>query len=1011
MTTDLTEQGLERLICTAMAGHPCDPPAADTGSEAAAGVGGAGWLSGSWRDYDREYCVDIAQLAAFLRATQPEIAESLALDKDGPTRRRFLARLQGEISKRGIIEVLRQGIRRGAHSLELFYGTPSPGNRQAGERFAQNRFSVTRQLRYSRDETQRALDIALFINGLPVITFELKNNLTKQTVDDAVEQYRRDRNPREKLFELGRCIAHFALDESEARFCTHLRGKESWFLPFDRGWNDGAGNPPNPNGLKTDYLWREVLTPESLTDILENYAQIVEVRDEKTGRRRRTQVWPRYHQLDVVRRLLADAVDYGAGRRYLVQHSAGSGKSNSIAWLAHQLIGLGRDGTTIFDSVIVVTDRRILDRQINDTIRQYAQIGATVGHADRSGDLRRFIETGKKIVISTAQKFPFILDEIGNEQRGRRFAIVIDEAHSSQGGSTSAAMAQALSEAGAEGQDETFEDRINRLMGSRKLLPNASYFAFTATPKNRTLEIFGEPDPQPDGTVKHRAFHGYTMKQAIQEGFILDVLAHYTPVTSYYRLARTIEDDPEFDAKKAQGKLRRFVEGHDHAIRLKAEIMVDHFHDRVLAQRKIGGEARAMVVTNGIERAIQYFHAIRDYLAERKSRYRAIVAFSGEHEFGGNKVSEASLNGFPSRAIAERFQEDPYRFLICADKFQTGYDEPLLHTMYVDKTLSGIQAVQTLSRLNRAHPKKHDVFVLDFLNDVETIRSAFADFYRATVLADETDPDRLHDLQADLDGAQVYAPGQVEDFARLYLDGAGRERLDPILDACVAVYKDDLGEDEQVDFKGKAKGFIRTYSFLSCILPWTDPAWEIRSIFLNFLIPKLPAPRDEDLSRGILDAIDMESYRVEKHAMRQIGLPDEDAEIEPVPTSAGGHRPDPELDQLSHIIDQFNDLFGGIEWEDADRVAQLITGTIPERVGADTAYRNARQNSDAENARIEHEKALLRVMTSMMKDDNQLFKQFMDNDGFKRWMTDTVFELTSEQVTAVSGAGSPTHPA
>ncbi|MCY4238617.1 MAG: type I restriction endonuclease subunit R, partial [Rhodospirillaceae bacterium] len=987
------------LICTALAGHPCDPPAADGVGERAAG--GAGWLGGSWRDYDRDYCVDIAQLTTFLRATQPEIAESLALDEDGPVRRKLLARLQGEIAKRGTVEVLRHGIRHGAHSLELFYGTPSPGNRQAAERFAQNRFSVTRQLRYSRDEAQRALDIALFINGLPVITFELKNNLTKQTVDDAVEQYRKDRNPRETLFELGRCAAHFAVDEAEARFCTHLRGKESWFLPFDRGWHDGAGNPPNPDGLKTDYLWREVLTRESLTDMLENYAQIVEIRDEKTGRKKREQVWPRYHQLDAVRRLLADAAEHGAGRRYLVQHSAGSGKSNSIAWLAHQLIGLGRDGAAVFDSVIVVTDRRILDRQINNTIRQYAQIGATVGHAERSGDLRRFIESGRKIVISTVQKFPFILDEIGNEQRGRRFAIIIDEAHSSQGGRTSAAMAQALSEAGAEEPHETFEDRINRLMESRKLLPNASYFAFTATPKNRTLEIFGEPDPQPDGTIKHRAFHGYTMKQAIQEGFILDVLAHYTPVTSYYRLASTIEDDPEFDTKKAQRKLRRFVEGHDHAIRLKAEIMVDHFHDRVLAQHKIGGEARAMVVTNGIKRAIQYFHAIDGYLKERKSRYRAVVAFSGEHEFGGDKVSEASLNGFPSRMIAERFREDPYRFLICADKFQTGYDEPLLHSMYVDKTLAGIQAVQTLSRLNRAHPKKHDVFVLDFLNDVETIRSAFADFYRATVLADETDPDRLHDLQADLDSAQVYAPDRVEDFARLYLDGAGRERLDPILDTCVAVYKDNLDEDAQVDFKRKAKGFVRTYSFLSCILPWTDQAWEMRSIFLNFLIPKLPAPRDEDLSRGILDAIDMESYRVEKQAMQRIGLPDEDAEIEPVPMSAGGRQPDPELDRLSHIIDQFNDLFGGIEWEDRDRATQLITEGIPERVSVDQAYRNARQNSDTENARIEHDKALKRVMTSMMKDDNQLFKQFMDNDGFRRWMTDTVFKLTAaEQVTA-----------
>ncbi len=998
MTADTSEQGLERLICTALTGHPCDPPAAASSSEPPVGYGGVGWSGGNWLDYDREYCVDLAQLAAFLRATQPEAAEGLALHEDGPTRRKFLARLQGEVSKRGTIDVLRKGVGHGAHSLALFYGTPSPGNERARERFEQNRFTVTRQLRYSRDERQRALDIVLFINGLPVITFELKNNLTKQTADDAVEQYRKDRNPRERLFELGRCVAHFAVDEAEARFCTHLEGKASWFLPFDRGWNDGAGNPPNPSGIKTGYLWREVLARESLTDVLENYAQLVEFRDEKSGRKRRTQIWPRYHQLDLVRRLLADAAGSGAGQRYLVQHSAGSGKSNSIAWLAHQLIGLARDGAPIFDSIIVVTDRRILDRQINDTIRQYTRVGATVGHAGRSGDLRRFIESGKKIIISTVQKFPFILDEIGNQQRGRRFAIVIDEAHSSQGGRTSAAMAQALSEAGAERENETFEDQINRLMESRKLLPNASYFAFTATPKNKTLEIFGEPDPQPDGAVKHRAFHSYTMKQAIQEGFILDVLAHYTPVTSYYKLAKTVEEDPEFDARKAQKKLRRFVEGHDHAIRLKAEIMVDHFHEQVLARNKLGGEARAMVVTNGVERAIQYFHAIREYLEERKSPYRAIVAFSGEHEFAGAKASETSLNGFPENQTANRFQEDPYRFLVCADKFQTGYDEPLLHTMYVDKTLSGIQAVQTLSRLNRAHPKKHDVFVLDFLNDAGTIRDAFADFYRATILSDETDPNRLHDLQADLDGARVYSPNQVEDFARRYLGGAERDQLDPVLDECVAVYLRELDEDGQVDFKGKAKGFVRTYGFLSCVLPYTNAAWEMRSIFLNFLIPKLPSPKEDDLSKGILNAIDMDSYRVEKQAVQKVILPDEDTEIEPVPASAGGHRADPDLDRLSNIIRKFNDLFGGIQWEDADRVAQLITETIPARVAADTAYRNARRNSDTDNARIEHDRALLRVMTSMMKDDNQLFKQFMDNDGFKRWMTDTVFDLTSDHV-------------
>ncbi len=997
MTTDTSERGLERLICTALAGHPCEPPTTGTVAEPPAGYGGVGWSGGNFHDYDRAYCVDLVQLRAFLRTTQPKAADSLGLSEDGPTRRKFLARLQGEIAKRGTIDVLRHGIDHGPHHLDLFYGTPSPGNEKARERFEQNRFTVTRQLRYSRDETQRALDLGLFINGLPVFTFEIKNSLTKQTVDDAVWQYKKDRNPREKLFAFGRCVAHFAVDESEVRFCTHLQGKSSWFLPFNRGWNDGAGNPPNPNGLKADYLWRAVLTRASLTNILENYAQVVESKDEKTGKKKKTQVWPRYHQLDVVRRLLEDAGTRGVGQRYLIQHSAGSGKSNSIAWLAHQLIGLAKDDSPVFDSIIVVTDRRILDEQIRDTIKQYAQVGATLGHAEHSGDLRRFIESGKKIIISTVQKFPFILDEIGDEQRGRRFAIIIDEAHSSQGGRTSAAVAQALSQAGEEGEEETYEDQINRLMESRKLLPNASYFAFTATPKNKTLEIFGTPDPQADGTVKHHAFHTYSMKQAIQEGFILDVLAHYTPVNSYYKLAKIVEDDPQFDTKKAQQKLRRFVESHDHAIRLKAEIMVDHFHEQVLAQNKIGGAARAMVVTNGIERAIQYFHAIRDYLQERKSYYRAIVAFSGEPEFNGAKVSEAALNGFPSAKIAEKIQEDPYRFLVCADKFQTGYDEPLLHTMYVDKTLAGVKAVQTLSRLNRAHPKKHDVFVLDFLNKTEIIRDSFASFYRATILADETDPNKLHDLQADLDGAQVYAPEQIDDFVSRYLGGAERDRLDPILDQCVAVYRHDLDEDGQVAFKGKAKGFVRTYAFLSSILPYTNPAWEKRSIFLNFLVSKLPSPREEDLSKGILDAIDMDSYRAEKRAMQQIVLPDEDAEIEPVPTTGGGHVPGPELDRLSNILRAFNDLFGDIDWDDADRVRQLITETIPARVAEDTAFKNAQHNSDRENARIEHDKALLRVMTSVMKDDTELFKQFMDNQSFKRWLTDTVFGLASEQ--------------
>ena len=991
--TDTSERGLEDRICGMLTGRGDKQSAGDVGERPAAYA--AGWRYGDREDYDREHCVDLAQLTAFLMATQPKIADALSLESDNPTRRRFLARLKSEVGRRGIVDAFRKGVKHGPHDITLFYGAPSPGNRRAAEFYEQNRFSVTRQSSYSNANKRLALDLALFINGLPVATFELKNSLTKQTVADAVEQYKRDRDPREELFRIGRCLAHFAVDEHEVMFCTHLRGKSSWFLPFNKGWTDGAGNPPNPNGLKTDYLWQEVLTRQSLTDIIENYALLVESAHAKTGRKTRTQIWPRYHQLDVVRKLLADAGKNGAGQRYLIQHSAGSGKSNSIAWLAHRLIGLEKGGETVFDSMIVVTDRILLDRQINDTIRQFAQVGATVGHAERSGDLRRFIDEGKKIIISTVQKFPFILDEIGTDHRGSRFAIIIDEAHSSQGGRTSSAMAQALGDHDAGDDDDTFEDRINRIIEQRRLLTNASYFAFTATPKNKTLELFGTPSPQPDGTVKHRSFHNYAMKQAIEEGFILDVLGNYTPVTSYYHLAKTIADDPEFDTKKAKKKLIHYVETHSHAIRLKAEIIVDHFHEQVLAPRKIGGQARAMVVTGGIQMAIEYYHAIRDYLNERNSPHKAIVAFSGEVDYGGERVSEASLNGFPKSQIANKIQEDPYRLLVCADKFQTGYDEPLLHVMYVDKVLSGIKAVQTLSRLNRAHPDKRDTFVLDFHNDADEIKEAFADYYRTTILADETDPNKLHDLKAALDGRQVYSDEQVHNLVESYLNGDDRGAFDPILDACVAIYRSELDEDGQVEFKGNAKAFVRAYTFLAQVLPYENVAWEKLSIFLNFLVPKLPTPVTEDMSLGIEGAIDMDSYRAEKQATMHILLSDEDAEIEPMPTGGGGHKPDPEMDRLSNILRSFNDLFGDIPWTNEDRIRRMITEDVPRIVGADSAYRNAREHSDDQNTRIEHDKALEKAIMALLTDDTELYKQYSQNEAFKRWLENSVFELTN----------------
>jgi len=993
MSSDISEKGLENIIITAMTGKPWpEGTTANMVAETPAPFGGTGWVNGDSRDYDRDWCVDLKQLKSFLYATQPKIAQALDLENDSPTRRAFLSRLNSEIGKKGVIEIIRNGLKHGAHDITLFYGTPSPGNEKAKELNKQNIFSVTRQLKYSKDETMRALDLGIFINGLPIATFELKNSLTKQTVVDAVEQYKRDRDPREPLFAFGRCVVHFAVDDVEVRFCTELLGKASWFLPFNKGFNDGAGNPANPNGLKTEYLWKEILTPKSLTNILENYAQVVEEVNPKTGKKKRKQIFPRYHQIDAVRKILSDVSDSDVGKRYLIQHSAGSGKSNSIAWLAHQLISIKDDDKDKFNSIIVVTDRRVLDKQIRDTIKQFAQVSSTVGHAEKSGDLRKFIQEGKKIIISTVQKFPFILQEIGDEHRDRKFAIIIDEAHSSQGGKVAAAMNKALTDDMGEDPEDVINDALEKRMQSRKILNNACYFAFTATPKSKTLEIFGMPVPAAEGKISHAPFHSYTMKQAIQEGFILDVLKSYTPVTSYYKLIKSVEGDPEFDKKRAKKKLHKYVESHDHAIRLKAEIMVDHFHEQVISLQKIGGEARAMVVCSGIERAIQYFYAIKEYLKERKSPYKAIVAFSGEFDFEGNKVTEAKLNGFSSSDIVDKIQEEPYRFLVCADKFQTGYDEPLLHTMYVDKMLTGIKAVQALSRLNRAHPKKRDTFVLDFMNTADDIQAGFKDYYRTTILSEETDPNKLHDQKAKLDGYQVYSGETVEAIAKRYLGGESREKLDPLLDICVEAYKQ-LDEDGQVDFKGKAKAFLRNYEFLASIIPYTRAEWEKLSIFLNMLVPKLPTPKEEDFSRGILETIDMESYRVEKKAAMSIQLPDDNAVIDPMAPEGGGHKQEPELERLSVILKQFNEQFGTI-FTDADRVFKRIREEIAPKVAADEAFQNALKNTPG-TARLEHDKALARIMIELLKDDTEVYKQFVENESFKRYVTDMVFNITA----------------
>ena len=971
--TDKTEKGFETLIVNWL-------------------VNQNGYQQGTNEDYNKEYAIDETRLFRFLNDTQPKEMAKLGVNQSDQKKRQFLNRLSGEITRRGIIDVLRNGIKAYPADLILFYFTPTENNEQAKRLFDKNIFSVTRQLRYAIDASKLALDLCLFINGLPVITIELKNHFTGQTTADAVEQYKKDRNPRELLFSFKRCIVHFAVDDQTVQFCTKLCGKASWFLPFNKGYHDGAGNPPNPEGIMTDYLWKDILTKTKLSRIIENYVQVVVEENPETRKKSVKQIWPRYHQLDCVEKLLADVRQYGVGKRYLIQHSAGSGKSNSIAWLAHQLIGLERDGRPMIDSVIVVTDRRILDKQIRDTIKQFMQVKNTVVWAQHSGDLKKAIQDGKRIIVTTVEKFPYISQEIGQEHINHTFAIIIDEAHSGQSGRNAANMNLALSGLASDSELDN-EDKINAMVEGRKLVKTASYFAFTATPKNKTEEVFGTPYEE-DGQIKHRPFHVYTMKQAIQEGFILDVLKNYVTIDSWYKIAKKVEDDPMFDKKRAQKKLRSFVEGNPDVIAKKAAMMVDHFHEQIIARKKLGGQSRAMVVTASIPRCIETYYAITKCLADRHSPYKAIIAFSGECSYHGQEppLTSAAMNGFPDAKIPQEFKKDPYRLLVVADMFQTGFDEPLLQTMYVDKPLSDIAAVQTLSRLNRAAPGKDEVYVLDFANKAETIEKAFSRFYRTTILSGETDPNKLYDLISLMEGYQVYDHSDVEKVVDLFLSGGERDRLDPLLDSCVVLYGQ-LETEDQIQFKSAAKAFVRTYGFLGSILPYGNAAWEKLSIFLNLLIPKLPSPQTDDLSEGILSTVDLDSYRNEAREAVAIRLEDEDAEIAPVPTGKVGHIVEPEMDPLSHIISEFNGMFGNIQWNDADNVQRQLL-QIPAMVSHDEKYRNAMKNSDEQEARTESERALQQVIFSIMADNMELFKQFQDNPSFKKWLTDMVFNLT-----------------
>lgn len=924
--------------------------------------------------FNRKYAFDEKKLLEFIKISQPNEFDILRLDTDSG-KEKFYNQLDTSIRQNGIVSVLKNGIKCYPSSgTIIFYHALDPKRPSSYDEFNMNIFSVTNQLTYSDKNKGLELDLAIFVNGLPIITMELKSRAssTGWTYKDAEEQYKNDREPKETLFSFKRCIAHFAVDENFITFTTKLDGKNTRFMPFNKGTIlGGSGNPINDGGTMTDYLWKAFLKKEILTSLIRDFAYI----SVDKVKRIETLIFPRYHQYRVVTRLVEDVQKNGVGNRYLIQHSAGSGKSNSITWLAYRLVEVNYKDQKAFDSVIVVTDRLNLDKQINDNIRKFIDEKSIVGHAGSSTDLKNMLIDGKKIIITTVQKFPYLLEKIGTDLKGKNFAIIIDEAHSSQSGRAAASLNMAVSGNLRNENEFEIEDKLNELIEARKMPENASFFAFTATPKAKTIQMFGS------------VFDLYSMKQAIEEGFILDVLKNYTHYENYYKIYKTIEDNPDFDKKKAQKKIRNYVEGQEFPIREKAEVMVNHFLANTV--NKINGKAKSMIITQSIFRAVEYYHIVSELLKNSNTGYEALVAFSGEKEYKGKLVTETSLNGFSDKETPEKFKQDKYKFLIVADKYQTGYDEPLLHTMYVDKVLNDVKAVQTLSRLNRSAKYKIDTCVIDFANEPEHISEAFQPYYKETKLEGETDPNKLHNLLSMLDAKYVYEEDEVDTLVESFLKNSSRSFIDSIVDKSVERYRA-LSEEEQVEFKSGVKSFIRTYNFLASILPIGQIDWEKKVIFFEQLIHRLPTPEGDDLSTGILESVDLESYRLEKKNTIDIILEDEDGTVEGLGIGAG-KKNEVELDTLENIISAFNDIFGNIDWQDKDNVARQIK-ELPEMVMKNEKFKNALKNSDIENIKREYHSALKEVFRIIMVDNMELFGQWTNNSNFSKWLNDTIFD-------------------
>ena len=993
MSAKVSERAFEDAIEAALLRYGPDEIAAAPGglAEDPAPYGDPSMRPGGYRrrraeEFDRTLCLLPGDVVDFVLATQPKEWQRLTQHHGSEMRERFLKRLSSEISRRGALDVLRRGVKDMGCSFRLAFFRPASGlNEETRRLHAANFFSVARQVRYSA-KNEKTLDMVLFLNGIPIFTAELKNPLTGQTVEDAMRQYKTDRDPHEPLFAYGRCLAHFAVDPELVYVTTHLAGRKTRFLPFNRGRFGGAGNPPVPPiraGYPTAYLWEETWARDSVLDLVRQF--IHEVEEEEEGGRKtggRFLIFPRYQQLDCVRRLVFDARRRGAGQRYLVQHSAGSGKSFTIGWLAHRLSTLhDADDHRVFDSIVVVTDRRILDRQLQSTIRQFEQTLGVVENIDTtSRQLKDALEGGKTIIVTTLQKFPVIAAEIG-ELPGKRFALIVDEAHSSQSGESTKSLKAVLASTSLEGAEEEeseaatpeeeLENAILAEMEIRGRLPNLSTFAFTATPKPKTLELFGTR--RRDGSFA--PFHLYSMRQAIEEGFILDVLASYTTFKAYWRLWKTVEDDPRYDKQKAAYLLKSFVELHPHAIDEKVRIMVDHFADRV--QSEIGGRAKAMIVTRSRLHAVRYKRAVDAYLAAQGHSFKALVAFSGTVQDGGRGYTEANMNGAPEAQTARTFDAPEYRFLVVANKFQTGFDQPLLHTMYVDKKLGGVNAVQTLSRLNRTHPEKRDTMVLDFANEADGIKAAFDPYFETTLLSEATDPNLLYEAQSRLEEYPVYAPADVDRFVRVWFDsGATQDRLYAALAPVVERFAE-LSAEEKPDFRGQLTDFVRLYAFLSQALTFADPDLEKLYAFARHLRRLIPADREE-LPREVQQNIDMESYRLQETRSGRVEMERNSGVLDPIgPKGAQGSAPE-EIETLSRIIAELNERFG-LELGPEHRVT---LGQMMERLDSDEALGVAARVNTRENVRLTFDQKVEQLIQEIVDSNFDLYRRITDDRAF-----------------------------